>query len=61
MSCAHCVNAVEGIVLAMDGTENVEINLSSKEAVVQYNQEAINVQTIVQGINKTGNYKAIEK
>ncbi len=61
MSCGHCVNAVETLVLSMDGIENVNVDLGSKTVNVFFKSSAINTQAIIEIINSSEIYKATEK
>ena len=55
MTCGHCVKAVEGIILDIEGVETVEVSLEMANAVVEF--ENAKIEDIIDEINDT-NYVA---
>lgn len=54
VSCNHCINAIEGAVGALDGVEAVKVNLDRKDVTVNYNDEAVQLASIVAAIENEG-------
>lgn len=43
MSCNHCVKAVEGSVGALDGVQEVKVNLAAGEVNVTFDQSKVTI------------------
>ncbi len=54
MSCGHCVNAVEGSVGKLNGVTNVIVHLENGTVDVEYNAEAVTLETIKETIDDQG-------
>jgi copper chaperone len=61
MNCGHCVNAVKNLIEELDGIELVEVELSKKEARISFHESKTSSQAIIENINNSNTYKAIEK
>jgi len=60
MHCLACVQRIEKGLLELDGIIEVKVNLASKDAIVRFNADKINIQEIKVAIEKTG-YKVADK
>ncbi len=54
MSCSHCENAVKNAVGALNGVENVIVDLSAKKVIVEYDAEKVSVDIIKGTIEDQG-------
>ncbi len=54
MSCGHCVKAVEGSVGELEGVSNVTVHLENGTVDVEYNAEAVTLETIKETIDDQG-------
>lgn len=54
VSCNHCINAIEGAVGALGGVESVKVNLDRKDVTVNYNDQAVQLASIVAAIENEG-------
>lgn len=54
MSCGHCVKAVEGSVSKLNGVSNVDVHLESGTVDVEYNADAVTLETIKETIDDQG-------
>jgi copper chaperone len=54
MSCSHCENAVKKSVGALNGVDNVTVDLKGKKVMVEYNAESINIEAIKEAIEDQG-------
>jgi len=54
MSCSHCENSVKKSVGALDGVENVTIDLEGKKVTVQYDSDKASVQSLKDAIEEQG-------
>jgi copper chaperone len=54
MSCGHCVKAVEGSVGGINGVTSVKVNLENKTVDVEFNGEAVKLETIKETIDDQG-------
>lgn len=54
MTCPHCVETVERALLAMDGVQAATVDLEEMEAVVQYDPNLIELNTLVKGVVEAG-------
>lgn len=54
MSCGHCVKAVESSVGALNGVNDVNVNLEAGTVAVQFDGNAVNVDKIKETIEDQG-------
>lgn len=54
MRCAGCSSHIEKDVKAMDGVDTVEINLSTGEMVVEYEEDKVSKEEIVKTVVNAG-------
>ena len=54
MSCGHCVKAVESSVGALNGVNEVNVNLEAGTVAVQFDGNAVNVYKIKETIEDQG-------
>jgi copper chaperone len=54
MSCMHCVNAIKDSVGALNGVDNVVVDLQEKKVMVEYDPERVSIDTIKDTIEDQG-------
>ena len=54
MSCGHCVKAVEGSVGALEGVNEVKVNLEAGQVDVAFDNEKVTVDKIKEAIDDQG-------
>jgi len=54
MSCGHCVKSVEQSVGALDGVEQVTVNLEAGKVNVAYNNQKVSLAKIKEAIDDQG-------
>ena len=54
MSCNHCVNSIKSAVGAIQGVENVEVDLKAKKVTVGYTAGLVAIETIKETIEDQG-------
>lgn len=54
MSCSHCENAVKNAVSALNGVENVIVDLHAKKVIVEFDAEKVLVDIIKGTIEDQG-------
>lgn len=54
MSCGHCVKAVEGSVGALDGVQEVKVNLEAGKVDVAFDNAKVTVEQIKETIDDQG-------
>ncbi len=54
MSCDHCTATVKNSVTALDGVENVSVDLSAKKVTVRYDDSKTRLVDIKQSIMEQG-------
>ena len=54
MKCGGCVNTVENILKNSDGVENVSVNLLTERAYFEINKNVLNIDQILENLNKSG-------
>lgn len=59
MTCASCSSAVERIMKKQDGMHEASVNLTTKKLTVTYDDSLINMDKMIQLIDKAG-YSATE-
>lgn len=60
MTCGHCSSAVKNLIEEVTGVESAEIDLSTKRAIVGFNEHTT-AETIIENINSSNIYKATQK
>jgi copper ion binding protein len=53
MTCGHCTKAVHNLIAELQGVQNVEVNLESSKAIVEFDGTIISSKEIVEAINQT--------
>ncbi len=59
MSCEHCVRAVKNAVEDLEGAVFATVELESKTAEVEYDENVLNKAEIIQAIKEEG-YEVLE-
>lgn len=54
MHCAGCSNRLEKILNNVDGVESAKVSLEEKLADIKYNEEEVELNTILQEIEDAG-------
>ena len=54
MHCAVCSNRLEKILNNVDGIESAKVSLEEKSADIKYNEEEVELNTILQEIEDAG-------
>lgn len=54
MHCAGCSNRLEKILNNVDGVESAKVSLEEKSADIKYNEEEVELNTILQEIGDAG-------
>lgn len=54
MYCAGCSNRLEKILNNVDGVESAKVSLEEKSADIKYNEEEVELNTILQEIEDAG-------
>ena len=54
MHCAGCSNRLEKILNNVDGVESAKVSLEEKSADIKYNEEDVELNTILQEIEDAG-------
>lgn len=54
MSCSHCEHAVKTAVGALDGVENVAVDIKGKKVTTQYDSSKVNPDQIRSAIEDQG-------
>lgn len=54
MSCGHCVKSVEGSVGALDGVNEVKVNLDAGQVEVSFDNGKVTVDKIKEAIDDQG-------
>lgn len=54
MHCAGCSNRLEKILNNVDGVESAKVSLEGKSADIKYNEEEVELNTILQEIEDAG-------
>ena len=54
MSCGHCVKSVEGSVGELNGVQHVEVNLSEAKVTVEFDQNKVSLESIIEAIDDQG-------
>lgn len=54
MSCNHCVNSIQGSVNQLAGVSSVEVNLSSGEVAVEFDNQQTTLEQIKETIEEQG-------
>jgi copper chaperone len=54
MSCSHCENSVKKAVGALNGVQNVIVDLKGKKVSIEFDPEKVTVETIKDTIEDQG-------
>ena len=54
MHCSKCASVIERTLMEMDGVENVNVNLSKKNASISYDTDKINSEKINEELKSIG-------
>ncbi len=54
MHCAGCSNRLEKILNNIDGVESAKVSLEERSADIKYNEEEVELNTILQEIEDAG-------
>lgn len=54
MSCGHCVKSVEGAVGALEGVDQVKVNLEAGQVNVAFDNETVTLDKIKEAIDDQG-------
>ena len=54
MSCSHCENSVKKSVGALNGVENVFVDLKAKKVTIEFDPEKVSAETIKDTIEDQG-------
>ena len=54
MQCAGCSNRLEKILNNIDGVESAKVSLEERSADIKYNEEEVELNTILQEIEDAG-------
>jgi copper chaperone len=54
MSCSHCENAVKKAVGALDGVDEVTVDLAGKKVAVSFDPAKVSTQSITDAIEDQG-------
>lgn len=46
MSCSHCVNSIKESVGALNGVDNVMVDLETKRVIVEFDPDKVSLDTI---------------
>lgn len=61
MSCGHCSNAVKNLIEEVEGVQSAMVDLSTKQAKVEFDTTSTSTQAIIENINSSEIYKATQK
>ena len=61
MHCAGCVNSIQGYVKDLPGIANVEVNLASEKAVLEYDPTKVTLDAVEKAIQEIGYRVVYEK
>ncbi|MDX1447485.1 MAG: copper ion binding protein [Acidimicrobiia bacterium] len=54
ISCGHCKSSIEGAVSGLSGVNKVEVGIESKRVEIDFDESAVNLDTIVETIEAQG-------
>jgi copper chaperone len=54
MSCMHCKSRVEKAVESVEGVQKAEVNLQTKEVVLDYEEGKVNLEKVKDAIREAG-------
>lgn len=54
ISCGHCKSSIEGAVSGLAGIRKVEVGIETKKVDVDYDESAIELDTIIETIEEQG-------
>lgn len=58
MSCSGCVSTVEGALKKIDGVHSVSVDLTSKSASIDFDENKVSEDEFVKAVDATG-YKLV--
>lgn len=53
MSCGHCVKSVTEIISEIKGVTSVEVSLANASASLEFNEDEVSVEEILDTVNDT--------
>ena len=59
MTCGHCTMSVEKALKGTEGVQTASVDLQSKKALVQFDENRVSVQQLVSAVTEAG-YEAKE-
>jgi len=59
MTCGHCTMSVEKALKATEGVQGASVDLQSKKAQVQFDENKVSIQQLVEAVTEAG-YEAKE-
>ncbi len=54
ISCGHCKMSIEGALNSLTGVTRSEVHIDPRTVDVEYNEETINMEAIVEAIEEQG-------
>ena len=54
MTCASCSARIEKVVGKLSGVSNISVNLATEKANIEYNNEKVNLEDVIQAIERIG-------
>lgn len=54
ISCGHCKSSIEGAVSGLAGIRKVEVGIETRKVDVDYDESAIQLDTIIETIEEQG-------
>ncbi len=60
MTCASCVNSIEGYVKSLDGVEDVSVNLTTETGKIVFDPSKVGVRDLIEAIDDLGYHAEIK-
>jgi len=60
MTCASCVNSIEGYVKSLDGVNDISVNLSTETGKIVFDSSSVGVRDIIDAIDDLGYHAEIK-
>lgn len=54
MTCAACSSRIERVLNKLDGVNKASVNLMAKKAIIEYDQEKVDIEDFIKAIEKAG-------
>lgn len=54
LKCSGCAKAVENAVSAVEGVEKTSVDFEAKKLTVEFQQDKVDVQRIIESVSKVG-------